>query len=649
MPAGQTVLSVVLIILAAVAVYGNTLHHCFLYDDHQTIVENELIKSRKNLPLMVRDDYYRLSGEQSYRPFVTLTYFLDYSIWKLNPFGYHLTNVLLHLINGVLLYFLLRLLLKKNLFALIFSVFFLVHPLVTEAVNCVSFREDLMTLTFCLLSFLFYLRGREDHFRRRKGALLYFLSSVCFILALLAKEMAISFPLILLLYEWMFPVKDKDESRAVFFRIYPYFLLLAIFLALRFTAFAARPDADYPIVPLSVRLFTTTRIVLTYFKLFVWPVALSAEYLFPLEDSLTPVVAGMIFGVVIIVCLLLIVSRRVSRETLFAAAWFLLSFLPIINVYPLKNAAAERYLYLPVAVFAVWLGTAAAGIYPRMRFGRRKIAAGLFFLVLAGFAARAVIRNLDWREEFGFYLKTLKSCPNSSRFHYNVGAYYMEQKKFETARKELNACLALAPDDYQAYNCLGIISAELKEDEPAFDYFWKSLRIRPDYGSAGFNLGNLYYRKEMLKEAIRPYQIALAQAPNNPAVMGNLIDIYLRLDMRREAIYFMEAWLKKYPTDVPALQQLGNVYLKEGAYGRAIALFEKILKQTPGEPLTLNNLGIAFYLMKDYEKARAYWEKALAAKPDLVHARKNLETLAQKKDTPPAIVELATTNTNRPR
>src|SRR3972149_829116 len=180
-------------------IYLNSLSNQFAYDDEFTLVDNYFVKTWNNLPLLFSKDYFRYSGELSYRPVVTLSYFIDYTLWKLNPFGFHLSNTLLHTLNSVLLFLLL-----KRIF------------------NC-------QTTSF-LGAFLLYMKTSKDE---RSFSPAYFASVVCYLLGIFSKEMAITLPLLIFLYDIIFTNKQTLSYKLT--RYYTGYILTTIFyLLMRF-------------------------------------------------------------------------------------------------------------------------------------------------------------------------------------------------------------------------------------------------------------------------------------------------------------------------------------------------------------------------------------------------------------------------------
>ena len=138
----------IILSVISVIVFFNTASNAFVYDDSVTVVHNSLIKNWKNIHSLFSFHYFMLSGELSYRPVVTLSYFIDYFLWGLNPVGFHLTNIFLHAGNTILFYFFLKRVVKANTSAFIAALLFTTHPVLTEAVNSVSYREDMLAAFF---------------------------------------------------------------------------------------------------------------------------------------------------------------------------------------------------------------------------------------------------------------------------------------------------------------------------------------------------------------------------------------------------------------------------------------------------------------------------------------------------------------------
>ena len=156
----------ILVSLISFLAYLNTLNHQFVFDDFRIITNNPYIKDWKYFSALFNRDYFKISGELSYRPLVTLSYFIDYSIWHLNPFGFHLTNLLIHSLNTFIVYLLIFKITRRFNLTGISCLFFGIHPILTETVNSVGFREDLLCATFFLLTLLFYAKLYTSKYKK---------------------------------------------------------------------------------------------------------------------------------------------------------------------------------------------------------------------------------------------------------------------------------------------------------------------------------------------------------------------------------------------------------------------------------------------------------------------------------------------------
>jgi protein O-mannosyl-transferase len=235
----RTKASLLLILALTSLVYAGSLKNGFVLDDAVLIVQNDFIKSWGNFPKIFGNEYLTAisnwsdhqklsgSGEVTYRPLVTMTYFLDYYFWKLNPFGHHLTNLGLHLLSVLLMFFLARAISKNSSVALLASLLFALHPVNSEAVLVITNRKDMMAFLFYASAFLFFLKKDVEN-SARKGALLSYLSLFCFFLALFTKEMAMTLPAMLMLYDLFFVFRgDWAALRGQALKRYgAYFLVL---------------------------------------------------------------------------------------------------------------------------------------------------------------------------------------------------------------------------------------------------------------------------------------------------------------------------------------------------------------------------------------------------------------------------------------
>ena len=635
--------AIIFIALLSIIIYANSLKNGFVYDDDDTVVNSTLIKSLHNLPKLIQKDYFSSAGEMSYRPVVTFTYFIDYVLYGPKPWGYHLTNTLLHAANGVLLYVFLTLLLRQSgvgsrelelphpsspvpFFA---SLFFAAHPVLTEAVNAISFREDLLVFLFYMAALNIYLYLRCSALSSRRIAGIYSLSCILYLLALLSKEMAVTLPLTIICYEWIYG--DKKQLKNSPDSVTPslverrlggvigYIAVTVFYLFLRFYYFYNPAGEKSQRWELTERLLTLPYLILNYIKLTIFPVSLSADYV--IKPVLSPVSLSFILPFIALTSILLVsfVLRR-KREFIFGTFFFIITLLPVYNLIPIANPFAERYLYLPAAGFVIILL-----LFDKE--GSGEILKYIFsILILSIFALTVVKRNAVWRDRYSLWSDTVRKMPESSRGHNGLGLVYYEQGRFNDAIDEYQTAIRVRPGYAKANNNLGLAYLSLEKFDEAFKFFNIALRLAPANHLIPNNIGNLYYKQGNLDMAIRQYRIAISLNPSYSSAHNNLGKAYADQGRFDEAIREYQAALKLSPDDAVAHNNLGAAFFGQGKTDEAIEEYLASLRLNHEYPEAHNNLGAAYAGQGRLTEAVQEFRTALRLKPDYIDAQNNLGT-----------------------
>ncbi len=519
-----------LIIILTTVVYANSLKNTFVLDDSSVIAGNNFIRSWKNFPLIFTKayltpftgklvDHSSGSQETSYRPVVTVSYFIDYSFWKLNPFGYHLTNLLLHVFNAILVYFFAFLITGELQIALFSALLFALHPVNTEAVNVISFREDLLSFSFFIWSLILYLK--LDSYTGRKKSLTYIFSLGLFALALFSKEMAMSLPLVILLYEAIFD--PQGGSKKTFFkfkfRYLGYFLVLFFYLWVRFFLMRnlTEPPAAYPGGSFFTGIATMFKVLVIYLKSILLPVdihyVLSSDPHLVGRSLFEP---GVLFSMALILFIFTaaIKIRRSFKIAAFSIFWFFITLLPVANIWPIGNYIAMRYLYIPVLGFSLLLAS-ISNIWQRS--ARSILAAVLLF-----YCAFTVIRNNVWKNDTSLWVDMVSQYPSSPLVHYNLGVYYAKAAATDRAIASLEKATGLKPDYYQAHRILGICYLSKRMPDKAVSEFNKSLKLAPHSADIYNDIGIGYAMMNNLQEAKKMWLEALKISPEHKNAQNNL-------------------------------------------------------------------------------------------------------------------------------
>ncbi len=608
-------LSISLILIISIAVYSNTLKNGFVYDDRFTIVDNLFIKNWNNLPELFSKTYFSRSGEETYRPIVTLSYFVDYSLWGLKPFGYHLTNLLLHSANVVLVYLFALLLLNNPLsptllrgsniththtytrwIAFFTALLFSIHPIQSEAVNAISFREDLLVVFFLTAAFLILSpQGRGEGEGDRGLSLTFYLVSLfLYLLALLSKEMAVTFPLLLIGYYLCF-TQDKNlishrgteaqrTTPPFLNHLIGYIVVTLIYLFLYFFTFS-NPNPEISLQPdILTRLLTLPKVIVKYLWLILIPLDLNTDYVVMFSRSWTdPSVVFSVFFLMGIGAAVFHLSKRYRKE-LFGLLWFFVSLLPVMNIVPINNVIAERYLYFPFVGISLFLSRWLVylyGVIPPRLWKRGLITITAISILF--FGIRTHLRNMDWRDNLTLWSKTVIVSPESARAHHGLGNAYEEMDEYEKAIQEYQTALRLKPYFVEAHYNLGNAYAKQGRLNEAIQEYQIALRLNPEYANAHNNLGNVYSDQGQLDKAMQEYRIALKLNPNDGEAYNNLGNVYAKQGRLDESIQEYQIALRLNPDHVKAHYNLGLVYAEQGRLNESRKKFETVLRLKPDD------------------------------------------------------------------
>ena len=531
--AAGNLLPIAVLVFISLAIYANSLSNGFVFDDYAVIVENKHLKNfGDSLPAFFSDAYFTIAGgEASYRPIATLSYFVIHSLAGLNPFYFHLSSVVLHALNVILVYLLLYLILGSRFKALLAGLLFACHPALTEAVDCIAFNEDLLTAVFFLLALILYVKSEV----KGAAAAAYFLSLLCYFCALLAKEMAITLLPILLLYDLTFRpgngpslfIKSVLKTVKSRWLIYLGYAGVSLFyLVLRFVIFTHTGDGIKPYFgDIFERLLYLPNHIFNFVKLAIAPSDLQVEYLFSYPQTFFEFshLVGLA-GTLGLAVFSIFVHRR-HPEIFFGIWWFIITLFPVYNIIQIFNPFAERYLYIPVIGFCLVVPVILHGIFSRAitRALAVNLATLLVVLVISSaYSTITIARNRDWKDGFTLWSKTVTQSPDNGIAHGSLGRAYQEQGLLTEAVAEYETAIKLMPKHYKAYYNLGVVYDQKGDFIKAQEYYQKSIAILPGFANAHFNLANLYHKQGLTADAIVHYRKLIELTPEDIEARNNL-------------------------------------------------------------------------------------------------------------------------------
>ncbi|MBN3038085.1 MAG: tetratricopeptide repeat protein [Candidatus Omnitrophica bacterium] len=606
-----TVFSIILIVALGFVVYGNSLKGEFVWDDEHLIEKNVYIRSFSHLGDIFSKDISGVEGKYGfYRPLQLLSYMFDYAIWKFNVFGYHLTNIILHILVALALFYLLNILFKNMFLSLSCSILFLVHPIHTEAVSYISGRSDTLGLLFMLLSLAFYLKnintGKNSFF---------LLMLIAYTLALLSREIVLILPILLLIYHYSFKVEIKKKS-------FGFLVVVSLFyIALRLTLLRFLIEKVSFSTTFLQRVPGFFKALANYIKLLFLPLDLHMEYGNRVFNITDPAALAGIFIFVLLTGISL-KAKRTKTVVFFAIMWFFIGLIPSSNLYPINAYMAEHWLYLPSIGFFLLMAIGLDSLYSVKK--RRATAITMLGLLLILYSSLTIIQNTFWREPISFYKRTLSYVPDSSRAHYNLGNEYKEREKHKEALSAYNEAIKLKPDYPSAYNNIGTIYQAQGKEKQAIAAYKKAIELGPEVSEGFYNLAIVYDNSQRYAQAIEYYKKAIQVDADFVQAYNNLGLVYAKSNDEDKARQCYKKALQIDPGHANAYFNLGNLDFNNKDYEKAIGFYKKALAINPRFAKAYSNLGSVYEAQGKEKQAIAAYERALELDPEITEAHYNL-------------------------
>lgn len=644
-------LSILILILVCVTLFINTLNNAFIWDDKDLILKNKYIRSIRSIPSLFDPIRWRQSsivllGRYKFRPISTATFALDYRVWKTNPTGYHISNLLLHTMVVLLVYALMLQLTDhaiqrtpgekhswSNLLTVPFltAFFFAIHPIHTESVTWIKNRSDLLSFLFYLISILCFVEYKARRTGRR-SYLLYAASVLCFPLALFSKGVAISLPVTLALHNICFsPQRNYKKSVR---ELLPFFTIAALYFVLKRTVLQMRvlPGAS-EIIPPYLNILAVFKTVAYYLKLLAFPFDLHADRIFTIPKSfLDPIMFGSV-GLVCILLFLAVQTFRHSKTVSFALFWIFITLLPVSNIIFLYGRPiAEQRLYIPSLGFCILLAIGLNNaIFRRSKFlartKLRNIVLASFILMSLSYGVTTIARNRDWRDPITFWSKTIKRSQRRARACVNLARAYRDSKDTKKAIALYKEAIVLDPYYAEARYNLSIIYRDLGKKREAVDLLETAIKYKPTFVDAYNDLANFYWSFGRKKEAESLFKKVLTIAPHYVQAYFNLGKLYSESGKTESAILLLKKGIAinaEYPDPdssvdheyrVRAYLLLGVLYNNLGKKELAISSFESLLHLDPQNKEAYSNLGVIYRSIGEHDKAITAYRKSIAIDP----------------------------------
>ena len=526
----------------------------FCWDDHAVVLNpSNTHIALKNIILLFNTYQAGL-----FHPVTSFSFMIDHAAGNGNPVVFHLTNMLLHSMNTLLLFILLRRLTNHQLVAFVAALLWGVHPIHVESVAWITSRKDLLYTFFYFLSLLFYLEFVKNRSTRKY----YVLSVVCFLLSSLSKLQAVTLPLILIYMDVFF--LRKFNLKTILEKV-PFFLLCIPVVLMNYMA---QQQYGYIAYGYSFSVFEKGFLILyamaEYLVKIIYPYPLSIFYPYPFKPGSTPhpyeiIVVG---AFVSLLAVIFAFRRKIPKTVWFGIVFFLINAALVAFVsLNRESVIADRYAYLSSAgillILASFPGNSGTFIEKH-----KKYAYSLLFLYAGFLSITSVYRTLLWKNQENLFQSALIHFPKSEIILNTLATFGIEQGNFGEAREHLDQAIAFSPDYAQAFYNRGILNTKTGDLNQAITDFTAAIRLNPHYTDAFFARGTAYMKSNQWSLAENDFSNVLTGHPDHFGALQNRAIVRGNIGDFQGALQDLNAAVRIDPT-VPS-----TFYL------RGIALFE---------------------------------------------------------------------------
>lgn len=551
-------------------IYANGLNTPFQSDDERHILLNPNIK----------DPWIYLSPNYiTYRHVNLWTFALNYMWGQENPFGYHLFNLLLHIGSVILVFFITSITIKNSTdwgkagalkISAIAALLFGLHPIHTETITYISGRPGGLAALFFFFSLLMFLLGslRES---KMPGPIFYTFALLAFFLSVLSKEVSVTLPVVLLLYDLCLMKGDNWKpfrSRLVFYALFPILALMAYFKSHH--SFLVMGEL---LKKINFSLIWVQLDILKHpLKLFLFPVNLTFEY-----DFKTQVVwSSLIVSLLMLMAILFLVIKKFYMKSAvlsFSVLWFFITLAPTNSVMPRTHLFSERNLYLPYFGLTLFLSVILYLIFFKEGGNKSRIGVSLVLALGLSFSLLAVKRNQAYATPSALWADTFEKTPNKLSVGKTLSIHYLMEEKYPDALQTLNKLLKINPGLYDVHQNMGLAYQYLGDLSNAEKKFKDAIQIKFDAPEAHYNLASLYGNQGRVIEASEEFDISAklfqghinSPPPNfysDKARAHNSAGIaYIQLKKYDEALEQLEKSVQQNPNQLEARFNLAKLLL----------------------------------------------------------------------------------------
>ena len=635
--------AILLLLALGLIAYSNSFLATFHYDDVTRITENDAIFDLSNLGKIY--SYCK----QRFLTYLTLA--INYRLSAFDTISYHIFNFFIHYFATLFLYFLVIETWKTpamkesepgsppRVAAFLTAGIFFLHPLQTQSVTYIIQRAESMAGMFYLGAILFYVEARLSESRRAAGG--YFLLVIlCGLAAAFSKETAVSLPISIVIYELFFfntSVRDLLRNKIIIALFVPAGIIVAHKLGM-----LIERDFYHDVnIPYTRKQYFLTQfsVLLTYLRLFFWPVNQNLDWDYPVAVTFFHVRTVSSFFVLLMLIMLALLAYKKYRVLSFGILGFFVTLAPTSSVIPIMDLMYEHRMYLAVGFLAmgcVQVLSQGFADFKRLSPRRYKISSVLFILTLLPLlTGLTYARNQVWANDLTLWQDVVQKSPNRVRPRINYGKALYEHSwgYVKEAKREFELARTLCPECSTPYHNLAFISWKEGDLEAAVLLYQEALKRDPDYKEALYHSGKIYKELNQWHEARISLErlVKLTSGYRFVPAYLDLIHVYLALGLRHEALQLAEM-MTRIPDGLPSLDYYrGIAFYKLKDFAEAKRYFTRQAGRGTKLHSTYLMLGQIHYLEGDYDQAEAAFGRAIEVSPWSTPAHSNLAMVLEKR------------------
>ena len=628
--------SIVLLIVIIVP-YRQVLNFDFVcYDDDTYVVKNQNIQQGIT-PKTIKWSFTTFY-EANYHPLTWLSHMVDYKLYGLNAAGHHWTNVIFHMANTLLLFFVLKLMTGHIWKSCFVAALFALHPLHVESVAWVAERKDVLSTFFGFLTMGAYYR-----YVKKTGVKNYLWVILFLTLGLMAKPMLVSLPFVLVLMDF-WPLKRfqftnnsilpsesktrldiKTNYRLILEKI-PLFVPVAISCVLTFLA-QKNAGAVKALRGLAVndRIANALVSYVNYVLKMFWPGKLAVFY--PHPENTLPV--WKVFGAALLLAGSCFAALKAAKKYPYIAVglfWYLVTLVPVIGLVQVgEQAMADRYTYIPLIGLFIIVTWGGSELFKKWHY--QNILLGVLSVaVLSALTMCTSYQLRYWKNAITLFEHAIKVTKNNYMGQNNLGVAYAPVD-IDKAISHYKEALKIQPNCSLALYNLGTAFSDKKNYSEAYVYLTKAIKLNPKRTEARMNLANISYIQGRFDEAVSQYNKILKIYPGDANALYNLAYAMSAQGKLDEAVSHYEEALRIDPQNSNAHYNLGNILLNDGQIKEAFMHFREVIRINPDDARAYNKLGLILLKQGKYKRASVFFKKALQLNPGFSEARAKLDML----------------------